>query len=337
MQHLDSEVINRNSSKETRSLRSPLSSSSDVQALDSHANERPSSKESSQHGDSIEISSVHMRSRTPEPKESPSEQVLPISISNKVSQSDISDQKIDHNSIRDVNDETSSQELNQVDVSKFSSIQTTSAMSEPKESNLEPSTQFTIANIMSQSNTSIHSKEVPTSKDYPDDSLIEKVEVNLSPIPDDIAVPLSTSELTTQSSAVNTAIDTIATSKRVDYSPRENLTVDSMHDKESANVDENNETNNLDTTWYPPLAYTNPGATSCEAEKENSKESSPSTVVFNDDNILQQSNHKDSTVINAQESDDNELLRSTLQEKENDCNTISKMISEKVSIVISGQ
>ena len=163
--------------------------------------------------------------------------------------------------------------------------------------------------------------------------MFEKVEVNLSPMPDDTAVPLSTSELTTQSSPVNTAIDTLATSKRVEKSPRENLTVDSMRDKRAVNIDDNNETNNLDTTWYPPLVYTNPCATSCEAEKDNSKES-PSTEVVNNDYILQQSNHKDSTVINAQESDDNELLRSTLQEKENDCNTISAMISEKVSIVI---
>ena len=42
-------------------------------------------------------------------------------------------------------------------------------------------------------------------------------------------------------------------------------------------------------------------------------------------------------MIKAQESEDNELLRSTLQEKENDCNTISAMISEKVSIVVGGK
>ena len=221
----------------------------------------------------------------------------------------------------DVHQQSTFKEPSHPDISIESSSVPNIAISETLKSPLEHLSSFSISNIISEIDQSFDSDESATLKQDTADASTEKEGTNESPVPDmpdDAIVSSRTEKLTNEIGSSFNATDDVSDQNVTNSSLVENTSEDAMKNKVDDKVADNDEACST-------------GAISSPSETSKDFPDDSSAPKITDDNDFQQDLvDKEDMVNNVNRKEGTEKLTSKLQEKENDCNSISAMISEKV-------
>ena len=192
------------------------------------------------------------------------------------------------------------------------------AISEPLESPLEQLTSFSISNIISEIDQSFNSDESTTLKLDTADASSQKEGTKDSTIPDDAILSSRTEKLTDEIGSSYKTKHDVSDQNMINTSLIENTSEDTMKNKEDDKVANND-------------GACSTGVITSPSERNKDIPNDGSTTEVTDDNDFRQDLvDKEDMVNNVNRKEGTEKLTSKLQEKENDCNSISAMISEKV-------
>ena len=220
----------------------------------------------------------------------------------------------------DVHQQLTSKESSHPDNSTEGSSVANFAISEPLESPLEQLTPFSISNIISEIDKSFDSDESTALKQDTADASLEKENTNNSAMPDDVIASLRAEEVTNEIGSSNNLTDVFSDHNMISSSLIEDTLEDTMKNKTDDKVADDNGV-------CSPGANTSP----TESDKEIPKDGS-TTELTDVNDFRQDSVEKEDMVSEPHRKEGTEKLTSKLQEKENDCNSISAMISEKVKV-----
>ena len=220
----------------------------------------------------------------------------------------------------DVHQQSTSKEPSHPDNStKCSSIPNV-AISEPLESPLEQLTSFSISSIISEIDRSFDSGEITTLKQDTADASSETETTNNPTMPVDAIVSSNAEKLTNEIGSSNNSSDDSSDHNMIDSSLIENSPVDAMKNKTDDKEADDNGVCSPGTNISP-----------CESNKDIPNDGS-TTEVIDDNDFRKDPVEKEDMVNKPSRKEGTEKLTSKLQEKENDCNSISAMISEKVKV-----
>ena len=202
------------------------------------------------------------------------------------------------------------------------SVPTTDETSDPRKSVFEQPSPFSISNIVSQSDSNFNSTEIVTWTEHSDKTSSERNETNSSTVAVEAVAAEDTVKLATQNVSNNSTPNNLPIQNYIEKSLGPTSREDTLHNE----MVECFATN--DKECLPPT-----DSVSCLSGKDISKDCSPTEVSEVDGTPKDVSDTEDN-VNPVNEKEGTETLRSTLQKKENDCNSISAMISEKVILTL---
>ena len=192
------------------------------------------------------------------------------------------------------------------------------AISEPLESPLEQLTSFSISSIISEIDRSFDSDESTTLKQDTADASSETETTNNSTMLVDAIVSSNAEKLTNEIGSSNNSSDDSSDHNMIDSSLIENSHEDAMKSTTDDKEADDNGVCSPGTNISP-----------CESNKDIPNDGS-ATEVTDDNDFRKDTVEKEDMVNKPSRKEGAEKLTSKLQEKENDCNSISAMISEKV-------
>ena len=220
----------------------------------------------------------------------------------------------------DVHQQSTFKEPSHPDISIECSSVPNIAISETLESPLEQLTSFSISNIISEIDRSFDSDESTTLKQDTATASSEKEGTNDSPLPDDAVLSSRTEKLTNEIGSPFNPTDDLSDQNMTNSSLVENTSEDTMENKADDKVADND-------------GACSTGAITSPSERSKDFPGDTSTPKrTNDDDFRQDLVDVEDMVNNVKGKEGTEKLTSKLQEKENDCNSISAMISEKVKV-----